>query len=83
MNRYRICKTQDGNDQIRYTVQEKRWWGWKNVNIYHQTCLGQGYNEIMSFFTFEQAKEWVDREIANFKWIKRAQQKRVVECVEV
>lgn len=81
--KYKICKIQDGNNKINYTVQEKKWYGWKNINIYHQTGLGQGHYEIMSFFTFEQAKEWVDRTIANTNWIKKAKQKRVVECVEV
>ena len=81
--KYKICKEQDANNTIMYKVQKKTWFGWKNIKIYHQTCLGQGYYEIISFFTFEQAKEWVDREIAFYKWNQNCKKKKVVECVEV
>ena len=80
---YKICKEQDANNTIRYTVKKKTWLYWKSVKIYHSICLGRGYYEILSFFTFEQAKEWVDRERANYKWIQNSKKKKVVECVEV
>ncbi len=81
--KYRICKVQDANNTIRYKVQQKKWFGWKNPKIYHATCLGHGYYTTLSFFTFEQAKEWVDRELANYNWIKNSKKQKIVECVEV
>lgn len=81
--KYRICKVQDANNTIRYKVQYKKWWYWKNVKIYHQSYVGHGYYETISFFTFDQAKEWVDRTLANYNWIKKSKQQKIVECVEV
>lgn len=81
--RYKICKIIDGNGKIEYQIKKKIWLGWKSVKIYHSICLGRGYYEILSFFTFEQAKDWIDREVGNYNWIKKAKQKRVLECVEL
>lgn len=80
--KYRICKLTDANRKIWYEIQKKKWWGWKNIKTYHSIGLGRGYYKILSFFTFEEAKEWLDREIANIKWIKKAKQQKVLECIE-
>lgn len=78
--RYRICKMTNGNNRIWYKIQEKKWWhwNWKDIKIYNR-----GYYEILSFVSFEKAKEWVDVEIANNDWIKKAKQEKVLERVEI
>jgi len=80
--KYKICKLQDANGNIKYQIKKKYslFWRW----IY--TARGPleiAYYEPLWFFTFEAAKDWVQKEKAAIQYYKKSQIKKIIECVEV
>lgn len=39
--KYRIKEYTDKYGSRKFQVQEKKWWGWKDCDRYHETCKGR------------------------------------------
>jgi hypothetical protein len=77
MNRYKICKFVDGNNEEWYQVRKRGllFWYWSS----DCELLGSGIlRTVKKFFTIEQAKEYINNDI---KYLKRGQIKKV-DCFD-
>jgi hypothetical protein len=73
MNRYKICKFVNGNNEEWYQIRKKGLLFW----YYISDCelLGSGIlHTVKKFFTIEQAKKYINSDIS---YLKRGQIKKV------
>jgi hypothetical protein len=75
MSKYKICKFVNGNNEEWYQIRKKSWLFWYWVSDYEHVGSGM-LRTVNKFFTIEQAKEYIDKDI---EYSKRGQIKKV-EC---
>ena len=58
MRKYRIKKVTDGNEDVRYYPQVKRWYGWTNIK-----CLDHDFNRVpIVRYYIADAEDDIERE---------------------
>jgi hypothetical protein len=75
MSKYKICKFVNGNNEEWYQIRKKGWLFWYWISDYEYFGSGM-LRTVNKFFTIEQAKEYIDKDI---EYSKRGQIKKV-EC---
>jgi hypothetical protein len=78
MSKYKICKFVNGNNEEWYQIRKKGLLFWSWISSYEYAGAGLTTRYINKFFTIEQAKEYIKRDI---EYTKKGQIK-TVECFD-